>query len=161
MCTSSEQLKKIVSLQMQLWEGDDFRHLPCNGVEKLITGITESDEEETKDPYFTIALKIKDLTYKEIQMKKAYAISALVGNIGGFIGLFLGYALMMFPDLVKATILYIRMRSSIEPVKVNENATGQTDDLKEMKQKLHHLSNMISHFEDEMVSIRTKMADYS
>ena len=161
MCTDSKQLKTIVSLQMQLWEGDNLRHLPCNGVEKLITGITESDEEETKDPYFTIAFNIKDLTYKEIQMKKAYAISALVGNIGGFIGLFLGYALMMFPDLVKATILYIRMRSSIEPVKVNENATGQTDELKEMKQKLHYLSNMISHFEDEMVSIRTKMADYS
>ena len=161
MCTNSEQLKKIVNLQMQLWAGDDFRHLPCNGVEKLITGITESDEEETKDPYFTIALKIKDLTYKEIQMKKAYAISTLVGNIGGFIGLFLGYALLMFPDLVKATILHIRTRRTIEPVNVTENAAGQNDDLKEMKQKLHHLSNMISHFDDEISSMRVQMADYS
>ena len=160
MCTNAEQLKKIVSLQIQLWEGDDLRHLPCSGVEKLITGITESDEEETKDPYFTIALSIKDLTYKEIRMKKAYTISALVGNIGGFIGLFLGYALMMLPGLVKATILQIRVRNSIEPV--TENAAGLTaGDLTEMKQKLYYLSNMISHYEVEMASTRTEMPEYS
>ena len=112
---------------MDLWAGDNLNHLPCSGIEKVNTDKTELDEVETTDPYFMISSNVKDLSYKEIQMKKAYAISALVGNIGGFIGLFLGYALMMFPDIVKAAILHIRTSRSTDPVRVNEYGTGQTE----------------------------------
>ena len=160
LCKNSEQMKNIVNLQMKLWEGDDLRHLPCSGVEKLITGITESDEEETKDPYFTIALNIKDLTYKEIEMKKAYAVSALVGNVGGFIGLFLGYALLMFPELLKTIISHILMRRSNAPVEIIQKTAFENGDMNEMKQKLVHLSSIVSHIHDEMALMQTKLADH-
>ena len=41
-------------------------------------------------------------------MKKAYDIWVLIGNVGGFIGLFLGYALMMFPGFLRGIILHFR-----------------------------------------------------
>ena len=38
-------------------------------------------------------------TYKEISQVKAFDMEMLVGNIGGYLGLFLGYALLQIPDL--------------------------------------------------------------
>ena len=93
-------------------------------------------------------------------MKKAYAVSALVGNVGGFIGLFLGYALLMFPELLKTIILHILMRRSNAPVEIIQKTALENSDLNEMKQKLVHLSSIISHIHDEMASMQAKMADH-
>ena len=37
--------------------------------------------------------------YFEIQQLRAYSVDSLVGNLGGYMGLFLGYALLNFPTL--------------------------------------------------------------
>ena len=38
--------------------------------------------------------------YLEIKQIRAYTFSSLVGNIGGYMGLFLGYAILNFPQLL-------------------------------------------------------------
>ena len=38
--------------------------------------------------------------YKEIRQMQAYTGMVLVGNIGGFLGMLLGFALVQIPDLI-------------------------------------------------------------
>ena len=40
--------------------------------------------------YFVVYIYYPDNTYKEIQMVKAFDIETLIGNGGGYLGLFLG-----------------------------------------------------------------------
>ena len=36
--------------------------------------------------------------YKQIERIRAFDVQSMVGNAGGYIGLFLGYALIQLPD---------------------------------------------------------------
>ena len=157
-CKNSKQMKEISRRQIKLWEDDNLLHLPCRGIERLNTDFTELDEEETNDPYFTISLNAKDNTYKEIRMKRAYDIWILVGNVGGFIGLFLGYSLMMFPELLRIIILRFRMRSINEQMHIHKNTTGGYGDRNEINHKLAHLSTMISHLQNEVTSMQKRLS---
>ena len=38
--------------------------------------------------------------YLEIKQEQAYTFTSLVGNVGGYMGLFLGYAILHFPKLL-------------------------------------------------------------
>ena len=38
--------------------------------------------------------------YLEIVQERAYTFTTLVGNVGGYMGLFLGYAILHFPKLL-------------------------------------------------------------
>ena len=155
-CENSKQMKEIALRQMKLWEGDNLLHLPCSGIEKLNTDVTELDENETMDPYFTISSNVKDLTYKQVQMKRAYDIWVLVGNVGGFIGLFLGYALMMFPEFIKGTMLHFRTKRINDTKHACKNASNENSDLNELKHKVDHLSKIMSQLQDEFALIKNE-----
>ena len=43
-------------------------------------------------------------TFTERTQTRAYTIDDLVGTIGGYIGLFTGYALVHFPELIKSIV---------------------------------------------------------
>ena len=101
MCTEPNQFQEIIKRQSKLWLGDNVRHLPCSGIERVSYAVTEIDVEETQVPYFKISFNFKDLSYKEIKMVRAFDIPSLVGNLGGYIGMFLGYALMTIPQGLK------------------------------------------------------------
>ena len=49
---------------------------------------------------FTIVTNFRQTSFREIKQIRAYDIDSLVGNMGGYMGLFLGYALLNFPSLV-------------------------------------------------------------
>ena len=42
-----------------------------------------------------------ELSYKEIDQVKNYDMESLIGNIGGYIGLFLGYSITAIPFMVQ------------------------------------------------------------
>ena len=109
LCTNQQKMKLIKDHQFSHWSGVNLKHQPCSGMEKVNYEVNESDEKETEPPYFTITFKYKELTYKEIRMKRAYDFQALVGTIGGYIGLFLGYALIMVPEFLKTIISKITL----------------------------------------------------
>ena len=158
MCTNSKDLKSISFHQVDLWAGDNLNHLPCSGIEKVNTDKTELDEDETTDPYFTISSNVKDLTYKEIKMKKAYDIWVLIGNVGGFIGLFLGYALMMFPGFLRGIILHFRTEREKRTIDTSQNKSNDNRDLNELRHKVDHISQIMSHLHDEVAFIRDQMS---
>ena len=43
-------------------------------------------------------IKYKQLTFHDTEQRKAYDGNDLIGNIGGYIGMFLGYALINLSD---------------------------------------------------------------
>ena len=59
-----------------------------------------------------IIVKVNFMTsnYKEITEVRAYGIQALVGNAGGYVGLFLGFALKEIPKML--FILYRHFRDN-------------------------------------------------
>lgn len=48
--------------------------------------------------------------FNEMIQTKAYTLDDLVGTIGGFIGLFLGYALIQLPDLINNILILFKTR---------------------------------------------------
>ena len=133
-CTTLQQMKEITERQIQLWSEDNPKYLPCNGLERISYEVTESDEPEGKEPYFLVFLMFKELTYKEIKLKKAYDFQVLVGNVGGLIGLFLGYALMMIPESIKFVFIHVFYKrndtSSSDCHQIENNALNKGDSSK-------------------------------
>ena len=39
---------------------------------------------------------------------RAYTIDDVVGTIGGYVGLFMGYALVQFPDMIEIMVDFIK-----------------------------------------------------
>ena len=50
---------------------------------------------------FSIVVAYRQTAFREITQIKAYGINSLVGNMGGYMGLLLGYAVLNFPDLLR------------------------------------------------------------
>ena len=79
---------------------------PCQSIEKIDYHYEEVEIKEEDDtsleesPWFRIVLLFHAQTYKEISQIKAYDSEMLVGNIGGYLGLFLGYAILQIPALL-------------------------------------------------------------
>ena len=103
-CASMKAIKKVQPLSnvnISQWYPP-----PCQSIEKIdyhyeeveIKGEEDSSLEES--PWFRIVLLFHAQTYKEISQIKAYDSEMLVGNIGGYLGLFLGYAILQIPALL-------------------------------------------------------------
>ena len=55
-----------------------------------------------------ISLEHRHTSYRETIQTQAYNLDNLVGNVGGYTGLFLGYALVQIPDFFFRLINSIR-----------------------------------------------------
>ena len=51
--------------------------------------------------------------YQEIVNSKDFGLQSFWSNIGGFIGIFLGYSLLQTPDLFASIIVFLRRRKII------------------------------------------------
>ena len=98
---------------------------PCTEIQKLqidhriITSKLAFPEEHLlenvkhlgNETWFEIRLEIQTNTFKEIIQKRAYTPQSLIGNVGGYLGLFIGFTLL---DLFKsARTLSSRARSCV------------------------------------------------
>jgi hypothetical protein len=97
-------------------------HPPCS----TIIGITheysetqwkreefEGVKEENLD-FFEVNINFPNPTYKEITQLMAYNEENFVGNVGGYIGMFLGVSLLQIPELIN--LVYKKTRSTKEEV---------------------------------------------
>ena len=77
---------------------------PCRSISNLQFDFEdvqiEEDEELIGDPQVHIKISTIDTTFKEINQVRAYDIQSLIGNAGGYLGLFLGYSIVHFPILI-------------------------------------------------------------
>ena len=108
-CTTKEQMKEIYNSAIKIKTSPDHPP-PCQQIEKIIyffdefdwlidDWISQTDNSYNngksnltkKDSIFEVLLNFLDGTYMEIHNAKAYDRWHLIGNVGGFIGLFLGY----------------------------------------------------------------------
>ena len=53
------------------------------------------------DDFFVLNINFQARTFKEIKQVRAYNAQALVGNAGGYIGLFLGYTIRQMPEFLR------------------------------------------------------------
>ena len=66
------------------------------------------------DSYFEVLLSFRQFDFIEKIHIRAYTLDDLIGSCGGYIGLFLGYALIQFPQFIEQT--FHRMKSGIIPL---------------------------------------------
>ena len=96
LCSSKEEMKKVLP---PLTKHDYLDYTPpCRSVTNLPFSFQEIDENLSRDPaYFRISMTSADTTFKNIEHLVEYTGQNLVGNIGGYLGLILGYALVHLP----------------------------------------------------------------
>ena len=71
---------------------------PCRIVTNLPFSFQEIEEDAKRDPaYFRISMTSADTTFKHVEQIKEYSTQNLVGNIGGYLGLILGYGIIQLP----------------------------------------------------------------
>ena len=89
--------------------GYEVTQEPCQKIEKVLfiyeehtrhfNGSSFGLKENTS--MFEIELEFQGDTYMEIAQTRSYDVESLVGNGGGYVGLFLGIALMQFPTALR------------------------------------------------------------
>ena len=106
-CTSKEEMKMLYESMLNVKSSPDHPQ-PCQEIEKIIfsydelswlvddwindANATETNAAENKtENMFEVLLNFNDGTYMEIQNAKSYDTWTLLGNAGGYVGLFLGY----------------------------------------------------------------------
>ena len=86
--------------------------------------------------------------FKEIKQTKAYTIQSLIGNAGGYVGLYLGYTVLELPLMVMAMIKGIKL--ALSPgnqvdanVQTEDNCTPEANqndtERKELITRINHL----------------------
>ena len=85
------------------------RHtFPCRRMTRLTTNFMEfptirHDKEfgpEYRDKYFAVYFYFPRASFKNIVLVRAFDIQTLIGNAGGYIGLFLGHTLLQIPGFI-------------------------------------------------------------
>ena len=82
--------------------------LPCKSIQKVIYEYEELKylednwvaSNQENDTFFKVLLEFADTSFMEIKHVRAYGLQSLIGNSGGYLGLFTGYALLQLPMLV-------------------------------------------------------------
>ena len=118
-CTSQAKMKKVFKNSMKLLTNENvLESVPpsCVDIEKVVIqdDVIENDNDEeigwfenmkdhihNNSVWFRVSVIYEKQTYREIRQVRAYSVQSLVGNVGGYIGLFVGYSLLQIPELFK------------------------------------------------------------
>lgn len=187
-CTSKEAMRQVQPLS-NVNISKEFPP-PCLSIKKITYQYEEVELKddvgystaENNSSWFRIVLLFYDQTYKEISQIKAYDMEMLIGNIGGYLGLFLGYAILQIPDLLvkgrKWIIFKFQLLRNliypnhttlhIEPDKnnISENVCSEmhcfkslvkvTSNLDQLTNRLKYLENNFERLSDIVYKIKNK-----
>ena len=62
------------------------------------------------DDFFVLNVNFQARKFKEIKQVRAYTTQTLIGNTGGYIGLFLGYTIKEIPTFLRCLYEYVMKR---------------------------------------------------
>ena len=79
----------------------------------------------TNESYFTFWVFYRQTTFREIKQIRAYDLDMLYGNIGGYMGLLLGYAILNLPTML--LFLYGSIKKSLLNIKTTKPRAKQTE----------------------------------
>ena len=119
-CKNQEEISHIMTRTMEIFlrlKHAEHEIPPCTDIKKLqidhnVKTATKTVREEFNvkgdkytgnDTWFEIRLEIQIDSFKEIRQKRAYTPQNLIGNLGGYLGLFIGFTLL---DLIKCMKLF-------------------------------------------------------
>ena len=108
-CKSQKQMKMFATFNSSHY------HAPCQSIQKILYAYEEYSiledwtEEWTSeiDDIFEVMFEFTDGTYMEIEQVRDYGLQDVVGDIGGYLGLFLGFALLQIPEMIFSIICWI------------------------------------------------------
>ena len=118
-CTTSKSLQEIGAEhldQLQQRSSNKTYLQPCRLLKKAQIDYVEVDYIEHTEKglfvddegWFILEFDVRTNGFKEIKQVRKYNIQSLVGNAGGYIGLFLGFAIWNVPTLIVDTWKYIK-----------------------------------------------------
>ena len=113
-CETQDEMKRSYNLLMR--SGNNIQNkanedgAPCRRMGRIDYDYWEHGpyEEVKTTPYFNVTVMFIDHTYREIREVKAFGLLSMFGNIGGYIGIFVGYALLNLPDVVEKLKDFLR-----------------------------------------------------
>ena len=87
---------------------------PCQNIENLSYDYSEkSGMDSRRDARLMVLVHFPNRKFRQITHVQEYDIESMVGNIGGYIGLFLGYSFLHFPQFLMGLW---QNRKSIKPL---------------------------------------------
>ena len=134
-CKNKEKIKAFLKL-------NPTRYVPaCQGIHKILETYHEFEilefwkQDWLNEVYslFEVMLEFQDGTYMEIRQIRAYPIQALVGDIGGYLGLFLGFALLQIPEVSFKICVWIG--GIISKKKFNVSDISENEDIERAHEK--------------------------
>ena len=109
-CTCKTRLFEAGKLFYKVFYGKSDLKGPCSEISKLDLSYEETDFDQLHDKQIELRLYFLSKEYKEIRQVRAYGLMLLFGNVGGFVGLSLGYALVHLPGSIHATVKYLGLQ---------------------------------------------------
>ena len=77
----------------------EFAEIPCN--EMILLSIDSINDEPTPKPNgMSMAFFYTEKTYEEIRYSRLMGFESWLSNVGGFIGIFLGYSILQIPEIL-------------------------------------------------------------
>ena len=96
---SADQIYRLTKDKNYLDPCLDIEKIQIDYVEENIPSV-EGKSGEDDEGWFILEFVVLTNKFKEIKQVRKYSVQSLVGNLGGYIGLCLGYALMNLPSII-------------------------------------------------------------
>ena len=112
-CLSRLQMKKVHEVFDRSGEGDFIP--PCRRLEKIIHSYTDINEVGDKlqqnsntDIIYEVLVEFEGGTYMEVEHVREVTFHSMAGNAGGYLGLFLGWALAHLPNSIEKGVSLLK-----------------------------------------------------
>ena len=100
-CSYSDDLFRVRKIFYDVFYVGSEYNPPCKEIRKLDIEYEDPDDDhDVPENHTQITVYFRNNFYKQIIQVRAYSLMSLVGNVGGFVGLLLGYALVQLPGLI-------------------------------------------------------------
>ena len=108
-CTSQEKLEQAGILFFSILYGDRSIISPCSEIKDVNLDYIETEDDYLGEGLSSFRFYFDSKEYKEIRQVRAYGLMALFGNVGGFVGILLGYAFVQIPGFAHSTLVMLNM----------------------------------------------------
>ena len=130
-CTTQEDMKKIYQTILKVFFEKAF--IPCSTVQKMQMDFDEEESDVNKEAkkysgierrlgglasWFRVTITFSESYYKNIRQVRAYNVQSLIGNAGGYVGLFVGYTIAELPVLLLT--IYQKLKTSFSSLTLTQ-----------------------------------------
>ena len=99
-CISPKQLQEVYS-HIQDWNSViEDSAFPCVDMFNTVVWNWQSLDEPGNSEAIQIRFNYQEQYYQELKYLPDFDLETFISNIGGFLGIFLGYSMMQFPELL-------------------------------------------------------------